>query len=199
MKLINKRFPKSSKFHKIFNHNSVKVSYSCTDNMAKTIKSHNKNISSKPPTETKPCNCRDKTNCPMNGKCCSANVIYKCTVSTPNKENKVYIGLTEGEWKKRYYSHKQSFEKEKYSKSTALSNYIWDLKKNQESPSISWSILKSVPAYSNMTKRCLLCLHEKFEIINYTNQKELLNKRSELISKCRHENKYMLANYKSKD
>ena len=28
---------------------------------------------------------------------------------------------------------------------------------------------------------------------------ELSNKRSEMISKCRHENKFLLANYKSKD
>ena len=41
---------------------------------------------------------------------------------------------------------------------------------------------------------CLLCLKEKYFIINYPHKEILLNKRSELISKCRHENKNMLAN-----
>ena len=40
---------------------------------------------------------------------------------------------------------------------------------------------------------CLLCLKENF-INNYPCEDILLKKRSELISKCRHENKNMLAN-----
>ena len=44
-----------------------------------------------------------------------------------------------------------------------------------------------------------ICLYEKLKIINYPNKEELLNKPSELISKCRHVNKYLLSNYKSND
>ena len=54
-------------------------------------------------------------------------------------------------------------------------------------------------AYSNITKKCLLCLHGKPETANYPHPKELLNKRSELVSKCRHANKYLLNNYKAND
>ena len=36
---------------------------------------------------------------------------------------------------------------------------------------------------------CRLCLKEKLLIIKFPNQDILLNKRSESISKCRHENK----------
>ena len=43
-------------------------------------------------------------------------------------------------------------------------------------PSLKWSIMKSVPAYSNISKKCQLCLQEKFEILNYSNPNELLNK-----------------------
>ena len=39
-------------------------------------------------------------------------------------------------------------------------------------------------------KKCLLCLHEKLGIVNFEDQDHLLNKRSELISKSRHGNKY---------
>ena len=48
-------------------------------------------------------------------------------------------------------------------------------------PSLKWSVVMSVPGCSNISKRCLLCLYERFEILNYPNQEELLNKRSELI------------------
>ena len=65
-------------------------------------------------------------------------------------------------------------------------------------PSLKWSIIKSVPAYSNISKKFQLCLQEKFEILNYRNPNELVNKRSELISNYRHVNKFLLSNYKSK-
>ena len=65
-------------------------------------------------------------------------------------------------------------------------------------PDSSMSIAKKVPPYSNISKKCLLCLHEKLEIINYPGPEELLNKRSELISKCWPANKFLLYNYKTK-
>ena len=38
LRLIDKHFPRSHKLNKIFNRNTVKVSYSCTENMANIIK-----------------------------------------------------------------------------------------------------------------------------------------------------------------
>ena len=52
------------------------------------------------------------------------------------------------------------------------------------------------PVYSNISKRCLPCLHEKLAIINIKDQDNLLNKRSELMNKCGHEHKFLLSNYK---
>ena len=66
-------------------------------------------------------------------------------------------------------------------------------------PNLKWSKVKSVPSYSNISKNCLLCLQEKLQIVNFEDQDHLLNKRSELISKCRHANKYLLRNYKTND
>ena len=43
---------------------------------------------------------------------------------------------------------------------------------------------------------CQLCLTEKLWIIKFLNNKDLLNKKSELIIKCRHLNKFLLANVK---
>ena len=198
--LIDKHFTRENKLHKIFNRNTVKVSYSCTENVAQIIKAHNKNITSVNNEASLECNCRKKPECPLEGKCRTKNVIYKCVVTASNKPDKVYIGLSEPEWKKRFYNHRQSFNNKKYSGSTTLSSYVWDIKnKDNETPTLKWSILKCVPGYSNVSKKCLLCLHEKLLIITYPNQNELLNKRSELISKCRHENKFMLVNYNTND
>ena len=58
--------------------------------------------------------------------------------------------------------------------------------KHNTTPTLMWCIVKSVPGYSNISKRCTLCLDEKYEILNYPDQEELLNKRSEIVSKCQH-------------
>ena len=52
--------------------------------------------------------------------------------SVPNKPDKVYIGLTEGEWKKRHSGHKTSFKYKKLAKSTALSTYFWEIKEKEK-------------------------------------------------------------------
>ena len=71
--------------------------------------------------------------------------------------------------------------------------------KRKTAPTLMWCMVKCVPGYSNISKRCMLCLHEKYEILNYPDQEELLNKRSEIVSQCRHVNKFLLSNYKSND
>ena len=47
--LLEKLYPKSNK-HKIVNRNTVKVSYSCMENISQIIKSHNKKVISKTKT-----------------------------------------------------------------------------------------------------------------------------------------------------
>ena len=111
-------------------------------------------------------------------------------------KQRAYNGIGEGQWKQRYYNHTQSFRKARHNNDAALSSCLWELKKKtSEIPKLTWSILKTVPGYSNISKQCLLCLHENLYIATYHHQEKLLNKRSELISKCCHENKFLLANY----
>ena len=58
LKLFDKHFLKTSKLHKIFNRNNVKVSCSCLPNFANMIKSHNNRILSEEKTQYQPkCNC----------------------------------------------------------------------------------------------------------------------------------------------
>ena len=45
---------------------------------------------------------------------------------------------------------------------------------------------------------CKLCLTKKVWIINFINDENVLNKKSELISKCRHLYKHLLRNVKKK-
>ena len=85
------------------------------------------------------------------------------------------------------------FNHERYSKCTELSKYIWQLKRNKKNPSTKWKIVRKVFCDAKINYY-FLCLKEKYFTINYPHEKISLNKRSELISKCRHENKNMLAN-----
>ena len=197
--LVRKHFP-SGHLKKLFNKNNVKVSYSCTENMGTIIKSHNSKLVSLPGQQQQGCNRRIKNDCPLNGNCRRSSVIYKCDVTTPNHAKKTYIGLTEKEFKTRWNNHKQSLSNRKYQNSTSLSSYVWDLKDNHNVvPHLKWSIIKETKSYSTNARTCSLCLQEKFEILFYPYKGELLNKRSELIAKCRHMNKFLLANYKSND
>ena len=147
-----------------------------------------------------PCNSWKKEECPLEGKCRANDIIYKCIASASGFPNKVYLGTAQGEFKKRFHNHNSSFKNESKRNDTTLAKYVWDLKlKHNVTPTLKWHILKSVTPYSNITKKCRLCLQEKFEILSCPNPDELLNKRSELVSKWRHVNKFLLANYKVND
>ena len=100
LNLIEKHFPRSSKLHKISSKSTVKVSYSCTQNMSQIIKGRNKKIVKKETQDTLECNCKVETDCPLNVDCRKESVIYKCTAATCNLE-KVCLGLTKAELKNR--------------------------------------------------------------------------------------------------
>ena len=127
LRLINRHFPKSHRLHKIFNRNTVKVSYSCMQNMSKIYKGHNSKITSAPCNQLSLSNCREKGECPMDRKCQTMDVVYDCRV-TSSEPQKIYFGLAEGKWKQRYYNHKKSFNHKRYSHKTTLSSYTWHLK-----------------------------------------------------------------------
>ena len=142
----------------------------------------------------KTCNCRQKNACPLAGNCLQSSVIYQATVTRKdNNKEDTYIGLTENAFKTRYRNHTASFRNAKQRNSTELSKHIWTLKDNNIDHFISWRILSSHQPYSSSSKRCNLCLKEKFVIICQPNL-STLNKRSELMSSCRHRSKALLRN-----
>ena len=196
--LIDKHFPKSHKLHKIFNRNNLKVSYSCTTNMANIIKSHNQKILNESnETSEKKCNCRNKNLCPLDGACLTSNIIYEATVTTTSGSSRSYIGMTEKEFKTRYNNHKLSFKDRKHSHDTVFSKHIWDLKDENIDYTINWRIVKRARAYKGNPSRCNLCLSEKLCILTAKNA-SLLNKKSELVTKCRHENKFFMTTNQKK-
>ena len=70
LQLLDKHFPLGSKFHKIFNRNNTKVSYSCMPNMASIIRSHNQKVlNPQQKREERKCNCKVKETCPLEGNC----------------------------------------------------------------------------------------------------------------------------------
>jgi len=193
LQLIKRHFPAGSKLNKIFNKNTVKMSYSCMPNMAARIKAHNKGLLA-PPTTIKPCNCRVKEKCPLPGMCQSEEVIYQAKASVDDT-TKTYTGMSAPPVKTRISSHVTTFQYPKYEKSTELAKHVWSAKKAGKSFEIEWSIIDRAKAYSNISKKCNLCTTEKFHILKSSGPSSL-NKRSELVSKCRHQNNYLLAKFK---
>ena len=65
-------------------------------------------------------------------------------------------------------------------------------------PIVKWSIVKRVNS-KTAANYWRLCLTEKFYIIQFLDDKNLLNKKSELVNKCRHQNKLLLSHVKRND
>ena len=71
-KLLCKLFPKTNKLYKIFNKNTVKI----MRNMGSIISAHNQRLS-RPNNSSFGCNCRNKSNCPLEEKCPTPKIIYQ--------------------------------------------------------------------------------------------------------------------------
>ena len=197
LRLVDRHFPKKSKLHKIFNRDTLKVSYSCMPNMSTLIKAHNnrmrRNETHQQAENNKgsECNCRNKENCPLDGKCQTRSIIYKATVVS-GEEEREYTGLTDNAFKQRYANHMSIFRHVKNEKSTELAKHVWKLKRRNE---------KSNGPYSREPRRtpippntAVLCLTETLSIME-ANKDTTLNCRTELVSKCRHQNKFYLLRF----
>ena len=67
---------------------------------------------------------------------------------------------------------------------------MWTLKDKGIDYVIKWAILRKSNTFKRKTGICNLCLEEKYSILREKlSNKDLLNKRSEMISKCRHGNR----------
>ncbi len=121
----------------------------------------------------------------VKGECLVKSVVYKATISHNNTES-VYFGLAGGTFKKRYCNHTKSFRHERFEKETELSKYVWSLKRRNIEYNLHWDIVKKCNKIMRKSGICNLCLEEKLGIL--CNKQNLINRRSELISKCRQGN-----------
>ena len=82
---------------------------------------------------------------------------HQCKLSTTHFSSSIFFGLTDTTFKERYRNHKRNFEHEKYENITELAKYIWQLKRDNISFSVKWTIITKVYGNSNLLL-CKLCL-----------------------------------------
>ena len=165
--------------------------------MAKVISNHNFKVKNQTKDKIVPgCNCKKGVNnCPLNGACQTQGVVYGAKVTNDTDQTaEFYTGLTARTFKQRLYEHTTSFNKEKKRHKTTLSDHVWNLKLRGEPYTISWWVIDKGKPFNPSTKKCDLCLKEKFHIM-FNPQSATLNQRSEIFSVCRHRLSQLLSNY----
>ena len=195
------------------------LGYSTMPNMKKIITGHNRKLSD-PEEEIKLKDCDRKGNCrdecfEVNEKCQSRCCIYQASLQyeTPHSSipalkiptKKIYTGLSRNTLRERFNHHHWTFTNERNNpfnppaernvklQNTSLSAHIWKLKSKGIEFDTEWKIIRQAPVYNKESGRCNLCLEEKTSIM-YADKKKSLNKRTEIMQKCRHREDHLLKN-----
>ena len=105
-----------------------------------------------------------------------------------------------------------SFRNRTHENDTKLSKCIWSLKDQIRTLMLRGPFSKKlldiividialygIVLYGIVSKSCNLCLLEKLIVCKFKDKDRLLNKRLDLVLKCRHGNKYILMNYSGID
>ena len=154
---------------------SQNVKTTIGNNVGNMIKQHNSKVLSKTnDNNNQKCNCRSKPNCTLNGECPTQCLVYRVT-STTSSNSFVYYGTSEGEFKTWYSNHTKSFRHRECISETELSKHVWNVK--------YYGLDNSLIMYQCGSKRC--------DIIICADPDTLLNRRTELISKCHYRNKFL--------
>ena len=197
LKLIETAFPPDNPLHKVFNKNTIKISYKCMPNVGQTISRHNAKIhkEDKQEVQSPGCNCMGGVgSCPVGGKCQTDCVIYRAAVTTTStNKTEFYTGQTSRTFKRRYYEHTGDSKDPGRRIKTTLSKHIWSLKDDNENYDTRWSLIDRATPFNPVSRKCRLCLKEIFYII-FEPENATLNRRSELYSTCRHRLKGLLVN-----
>ena len=136
-------------------------------NMVSVIQNHKTNSlkHSVAPT-ARECSYHHKSHCPLTEKCLSECLVYHTQVDRSDiNQTKNYYGTCKKTFKERYNSHTASFRNKNLKKITELSKYTWELKNNNITYDLKWSIAYKAHPYTRGTRKCDLCLTEKLVII----------------------------------
>jgi hypothetical protein len=200
LNLVKESCPPTNPLQKIFNKNTIKISYRTTPNISQIISAHNRKLLQKlSPTEVEPCTCRAQS-CPVEGKCKQEETIYQATVThknptTGNQETHTYIGLAATSFYKRHQNHKTSFKDKNHRTKSELSKHIWQLNDKNIVYKVSWKIIDRAKKFSPVSKICKLCTLERFYLICRTDL-HTLNKNKEFGDECLHKRFLKLAKVK---
>ena len=198
LKIISETFPKSSILYKIANRSKIKISYRCMPNMKAKISRHNNKTLSQHEAAPPTCNCQNKAECPLPGRCTIERVVYQADVVRQDTGAvETYTGATMDSFKKRHYGHKSSFKNRAYEHATSLSTHIWKLKDQNIPYKISWDIIGRAAPYNTVTNKCRLCLLEKY-LIMFRPAGATLNQNDEFFTSCRHKQTHLLGKVKFK-
>ena len=80
-------------------------------------------------------------------------------------------------------------------KSYTIVSIIRELKDKNLNYSLKWDFIETAETFNPITKKCRLCLKEKFHIM-YNRPSSSLNKRQEIFNTCRHRKQRLLENFK---
>ena len=160
--------------------------------MGSIMSLHNKHILNSSSTEYG-CSCNNRDECPLENKCLTPRIVYRAVTNSKTDEHKYYCGISDTPFKHRYENHKMSFRHRSHLTASDMSKYYRKLVDNGAVPTIKFSIAKRVIAKGDtFINDCSICLSDKALIIRNLDDVNMLNKRSEFISKCRHINKPLL-------
>ena len=119
------------------------------------------------------------------------DVIYVGKVQRlDNFEEKRYLGVHEGEFKKRFYEHNGNI-KHRHQTGTTLSKYIWELKDKRIPYELKWEILAKEKPFNPVNGVCRLCLLEAYFLM-FDEANRTLNSRDEYWNICVHKKYFLL-------
>ena len=152
-------------------------------NVSKAISRHNQTQLKKEKEEEvigPRCNCQNHP-CPLETQNCQTNqVIYRATVTDEDDKVNTYTGLTRNTFKKRFNGHTHTHSTKEMPNQLHCQPIYGNLKIKTD-----WKLIDRATDSNPTTRKCRLCLKEKFYII-FQPEGASLNKRLELFSACRH-------------
>ena len=155
--------------------------------MGSLVSTHNTKVLSEDNVgQAEGCNCQDgPTTCPLTTpECQKDSIIDVASVSTHNSTGH-YTGLTGGTFKKRWYQHNTTFNRQDYRNKTTLSAHVWKFKIESKPHEIKWDIMDRAKIFNPISRKCRLCLKEIFYIM-FKPESATLNSRNELYNTCRY-------------
>ena len=204
LNLLDRHLNRDNPLRTSFDRNSVKISYSCANNMHSILSNNNNhnrrllvelNRNSRRHSKVS-CNSRRKQECPRADDEIRRTSHTKRAfppVEHNNDGERVYIGIFAGIWKQGLYNHWKSFSNPRLRNQIALSKYFCNLKDQGLTSEIKWKIVRQSSTANSFNGRCNLCSDKKISIINFKDCRRLPNECNTLVFKCKHKSKFKLS------